>query len=135
MNTSSAGQEKRTSPRVTQDLIKNCDPRQTLDAFLTIGGNSIGTEILDLGGKGIAVMTKFYIPICTSPALSFSLIYRDERCCSKFQKVRALCELSNKSIIKNKGYRIGFQFTEMSSADLSAISEFIRIASSKNPGS
>jgi c-di-GMP-binding flagellar brake protein YcgR len=96
---------------------------------MVVGDKSLYALMIDLSESGMAIETKYNLPVKSVLFIKFTLINHlidddDQR----FRSMDMVGEVRNSVPFEEKEYRVGILFTQIAEEDKTAIKEFVKAA-------
>lgn len=127
MSTNFSGKDRRKSPRVKVELVIVYKVNTPLIVSLAVGWDAeVDALVLDLSQTGMAIQTKYDIPVGTVLSLYFTLIDLSKKGENRIDKMSITSEVKTNSMSKSGEYRLGISFIKIEPRDQLAIAEFVR---------
>ncbi len=121
------GPERRKFKRVNVNFTLIYRVGASLSAQIAIEGNTdIDALMLDLSQVGLAFLTNYSIPQETNIMLKFTLINFSSNIEGSTVKLDVVGKVVSNIKIKEREYRIGINFIQITQEDKDAIAEFVR---------
>jgi len=120
-------QEKRVHKRIHVKFTVSCEVYNSPKVLMIVGGKSLYALMIDLNEEGMAIETKYNLPVKSVLFIKFTLINHfidDDN--NRFRTMDMVGEVRNSIPFEAKEYRIGISFTQIAEKDRKAISEFVR---------
>ena len=99
-----------------------------VEVYVWIGKKEINAMMLDLSEHGMAILTKYDLPVSSILFTKFTLINlyadRDER----VRSMQITGEVRHNILSENKEHRLGISFTQITKEDKYAIANFVKTA-------
>jgi c-di-GMP-binding flagellar brake protein YcgR len=121
--------DKRQFKRIKASFIVVCRVRKPSDIFMFIDDEAMTGVMLDLSEDGIALSTEYNFPLSMSLAMEFTLVNPFTYSEGQVHKIEATGEVRN-SLAEAGGYRVGIQFTQISSPDRKVLVDFVKTSGS-----
>jgi len=130
MNNQYRGEEKRRQKRIDVSFIVMYRVNAPVKIRLLVGDKEVCAIALDLSEGGMAVLTNYEVPALALVTVKFIVL--NERATSVKERTRSL-EVSGEVrycvMTKEKVYRLGILFTDLSQDDRQFIADFITLQS------
>lgn len=122
-------QERRQDKRVNVRFTVSCEIYNSPRVVMVIGGKSLYALMIDLSEGGMAIETKYKLPVKSILFMKFTLINHftndDE---SRFREMDMAGEVKYRIPFEEKKHRVGIMFTKLAAEDKQAIGEFVKRA-------
>ena len=123
-----AEQERRGFQRTRIKFLVLYKVNEPLNVRLQIGDRLINAIAVDLGAGGMAVLSNFAVPVDTIVNLQFTLVNEEEakdedRC----RTIDIRGEVRYNQPTKDKAYRLGIRFLDMSAGERNFIIKFVAL--------
>ena len=126
------GEERRRSSRASVGFIVAYRVNQPLQVNMLVGNSEVQAIMHNLSEEGMAILTDYNIPVSAVVAAKFILV--NDQALNEEDRVNTIevvGEVRYSRFIKERSYRLGVQFTNISDSDRRFISEFIKWAPKK----
>jgi c-di-GMP-binding flagellar brake protein YcgR len=122
-------QERRQHERTNVRFTVTCEVYNSPKVVMIVGGRSLYALMIDLSEGGMAIETKYNLPVKSILFMKFTLINHltsDED--NRFRTMEMVGEVRNNIPFEEKEYRIGIMFTQIAEEDKRAIKDFVKTA-------
>ena len=121
-------QEKRTHKRIHVRFTVSCEIYNSPKVLMVVGDKSLYALMIDLSERGMAIETKYNLPVKSILFMKFTLIntFIDDNDDNRFRTMDMVGEVRNSIPFEQNEYRVGIAFTQIAEDDKSAVGEFIK---------
>ena len=128
MNGADSGGEKRRFDRIKVNITLNYHVRKPLHVRMLVGEEEVEATTLDLGEGGMAIMTKYDLPIETLISIEFMVHEEDNSTTFKFYRsIFVQGEVKSNVLLGDNNHRIGISFQKIDEEDREEISRFVKL--------
>ncbi|MGD9014999.1 MAG: PilZ domain-containing protein [Candidatus Omnitrophota bacterium] len=121
------GPERRKSARIGVKFVVTYQVDRPIDVRMWVGNKQINALMLDLSEQGMAILTKYEIPVSSSLAIKFTLINLGAEKDRQMHSMEIIGEVRYSYREKNE-HHLGITFTRISQEDKTAIVSFVQMA-------
>ena len=126
MNDTYESIEKRKFARAKAEFILSYRINKSVEMHMWVGSEEVSAVMLDLSETGMAILTKFNIPVATVLLLKFTLINFSADEDNRLRTIEMSAQVRN-NIPQDEGeHRLGIVFTKISKKDKQAITDFVQ---------
>jgi len=122
------GVERRKARRIRVSLQAIYRIDKPISLRMVTADKEVEAVMLDLSEMGMAVVTKYDIPVSTILLLRFTLFNYGKYGGGFYGPMSITAEVRSRLKVENDLYRIGVYFTQVSEKDRQAISDFVKTA-------
>jgi c-di-GMP-binding flagellar brake protein YcgR len=126
MSNTDKGFEKRRFKRQKAKFIITYKLDNAVQMHMLIGSREVDALMVDLSEVGIAVLTKYDIPVSTNFLIKFTLINLHAHKEERVKSIEATGKVRYKVLTQDNVYRLGISFTRLSEEDRRAIANFVK---------
>ncbi len=116
--------ERRKFKRIAVNFVVSYEKIDPLQAQMAIGEKKTYAAILDLSENGMAILTNEDIPVNSLFNIKFSLVDQSASAKEHLKHIEILGEVRYNMVRKDKTYRVGIYFKEISPENKKIIAEF-----------
>jgi len=125
------GIERRQFKRVIASFSVVCKVHAPLAMSMNIGGKDVDAIALDVSEGGVAVLSNYDIPVGSIVMLKFIMFNEAAKIRAERSRMIEIQGEARYSVLtKEKSYRLGIRFMNISSEDRSFIAKFIETSGS-----
>jgi len=128
MNEQYKGQERRQFKRSRVNFIITYRVNRPPEVIMVVGHKEIHAIMLDLSEAGLAILTRYNLPVSAILLMKFTLINPHAFGDSRIRRMEILGEVRNNSLIQEKERRIGILFIQIDKEDKQAIANFVKFS-------
>ena len=127
MGNTHKGPERRKSRRIKVRFIVTYKLVDPIEVRMWVGGREIYALMLDLSPIGMAILTKYDLPVLTQLSINFTLInpYAEKENRIKTMEIEG--EVRNNILLEKDEHRLGISFTQITEKDRSAIANLVKM--------
>jgi c-di-GMP-binding flagellar brake protein YcgR len=126
MNTMYNGPERRKSARIEVKFVVTYQVHKPIEVRMWVGNKEVNALMLDLSEQGMAILTKYEIPIASSLAIKFTLINLQADKDRQMHSMEIIGGVRY-SYKEDNEHRLGISFTRISQEDKTAIANFVEM--------
>lgn len=124
-----SGPEPRKSKRAKAQFDVDCLFHESnLKSSENLEDKTINATMLDLSKEGMAIRSRFDIPLASNSLINFTLAYPYTPFSNTTREISTEGRVVNRNIMEEKEYRLGICFTKIKEEDKAAIADFVRSA-------
>jgi len=126
-------EERRVSPRIKACFTVAYKLSKRVEMEMWIGDKEFSSIMIDLCVGGMAILTEKNIPAGTLLSIRFTLINEFEKKDKQVRPIEMEGEVKYNAFLKERAYRLGIYFTQLSDDDKYEIANFVRMTKAWDP--
>jgi hypothetical protein len=122
------GSERRKSQRFKINIAVTFEVNKPLRVRVWIGDEEVEANILDLSESGLAILTRYNIPVATRLTIGF-MLYRTEKIYNfkLYKTIEVKGEVRSNILLNGNEHRLGIYFTQIDDEDKYEIANFVKM--------
>ncbi len=121
--------ERRQHKRIKVRFTVSCEIYNSPRVVMVVGGKSLYALMIDLSQDGMAIETKYNLPIKSILFMKFTLInHFADSDGNRFKEMEMVGEVKDCIPFEERRYRVGIMFTKIADKDKEAIGDFVKRA-------
>ena len=117
--------DRRRSQRVKAEFIVTYKVDRPIKVFMRVGGKELNALMLNLSDTGMAVLTKYKIPVFTVVLIKFTLIDLNANVEDRSKSMDILGEVRHNVFLESDEYQLGISFFQISMKDKNSLAAFV----------
>ena len=113
MDSTYAGNERRTNKRLRMNCTVIYRVNEPVSARFTLKGRDVKAKMLDVSQGGMAMITNYDIPVATVLSMRFTLLNVNKEAFTFSGPMEVTGEVRSNTLIEKDEHRLGIYFTKM----------------------